>query len=128
MGLGPLTSWDCGFESRPWQRCLSSRECRVFSGRRHCVRIFSRPEVSYRVCCVCDSEVPIILRPCPTRSCCAMKIKKSYMICNNVSFCFAVKRTLLLLMKVSADCLIHRLIDSSFTHCCVQLMEINRVK
>jgi len=119
MNLGPLTCWDCGFESGPWQRCLSSRECRVFSGRCHSVRIFTRPEVSYRVYCVCDSEVPIMLRPWPARGCCAMKRNKSYRMCNNVSFCFAVNRTLLFLMKVSADCLIHRPIDSSFTHCCV---------
>jgi hypothetical protein len=69
-----------------------SCECCVLSGRGLCVRLFNRPEKSYRVCCVwmwswiLDNE-----EAWPTRSCCAMKKKYCcYTMCRPlppISFC-----------------------------------------
>ena len=52
MGLWPLASYDCGFESRLGALILVSCECCVLSGRGLCIRLITRPEESYRVWCV----------------------------------------------------------------------------
>jgi len=51
------------------------RECWVLSGRGLCVGLITRPEESYRVCCVCDHESSIMRRPWSTGGCCDM-VKK----------------------------------------------------
>jgi hypothetical protein len=47
-------------------------ECRVLSGRGLCDELITRPEESYRLCCVvvCDLETSWVRRPCPTGGCC----------------------------------------------------------
>ena len=53
MGLRPFGYWDCGFESRQGHGCVSvcCQHC-LWSGRGLCVGLITRPEESYRVCCV----------------------------------------------------------------------------
>jgi hypothetical protein len=36
--------------------------------------LITRPEESYRVVYVCDSEASIMIRPWPTRGCCAIGV------------------------------------------------------
>ena len=48
VGLGPLACWDCGFECRCDDECLSLVSV-VLSGRKFCDGLFSRPEESYRM-------------------------------------------------------------------------------
>jgi hypothetical protein len=50
-----------------------SCECCMLLGRGRCVGLITRPEESYRVWRVCDSEASIMRRPWPTRGCCARK-------------------------------------------------------
>jgi hypothetical protein len=52
VGLRPLASWDCGFESRRRARMFVSCECCVLTGRSLCVGLITRTEEFYRVCCV----------------------------------------------------------------------------
>jgi len=56
MGLRPLGCWDCGFESRQRQGCLSVVSC--VSGGGLCVGLINRPEDSYCVVCRSVIEVP----------------------------------------------------------------------
>jgi hypothetical protein len=55
VGLRPLASWDCGFESqRGMDVCC---DCCVLSGRGLCDGLITRPEESYRLwSVVCDQE------------------------------------------------------------------------
>ena len=54
VGLRPLASWDCGFESHRGNGCLVCCECFVLSGRGLCNGPIPPPEEVYRVCvCVC---------------------------------------------------------------------------
>jgi coenzyme F420-reducing hydrogenase gamma subunit len=48
-----------------------SHECRVLSSRCLCVGLITRPEESYRVCCVseCDREASKMRGPRPTSGC-----------------------------------------------------------
>ena len=50
-------------------------ECCVMSGRGLCDELLTRPEESYRVCCVifCNIETLWMRRPWPTGGCCAKK-------------------------------------------------------
>ena len=52
-------------------------ECRVFSGRGLCDGLITRPEESYRLCCVvvCDPETSFIKKSWPTGCCSAKKNK-----------------------------------------------------
>ena len=63
------------FEShqRAWMSCLL--KVLVLSGRGLCDGPITRPEESYRVSCVCDSEVSTMRRPWPTRGCRTMRKK-----------------------------------------------------
>jgi hypothetical protein len=72
MGLRPLACWECGFESRRGQDVYPC-ECCVLSGRCLCVGLITQPEESYRMLFIYDREASINRRPCPTRSCCAIK-------------------------------------------------------
>jgi hypothetical protein len=74
VGLRPLACWDCGFESRWGHLCLSL----VIVVCCCCVGLITRPEDSYRVCCVseCDREASIMMRPWHTGGCCAIGKKK----------------------------------------------------
>ena len=58
LGLKPLASWDCRFESRRGHGCSLCVECCVLSGRGLCDGLITRPEKSYRLWCVvvCDLE------------------------------------------------------------------------
>jgi hypothetical protein len=51
VGLLPLASWDCGFESRREPGCRVCFEYCVVSGSL-CDGLFTRPEETYRVWCV----------------------------------------------------------------------------
>jgi hypothetical protein len=59
-----------------------SCECCALSGKGHCVGPITRPEESYRVWCVCDREASKMMRPWPSRGCCA--VRENYGI-NNLS-------------------------------------------
>jgi hypothetical protein len=50
-------------------------ECYVLSGRGLCFRLITRPEDSYKLCCVvvCDLETSLMRRSQPTEGCCAKK-------------------------------------------------------
>jgi hypothetical protein len=52
---------------------VSYKYCEL-SGRGLCVGLITRPEESYRVgVSECDREASIMMRPWPTRGCCAIK-------------------------------------------------------
>jgi len=70
-GLRPLACWDCGFESHREAWMFVCCECCVLSGRGLCDELITRPEESYRMCCVvvCDLETSWMRRPCPTGGC-----------------------------------------------------------
>jgi hypothetical protein len=73
VGLQPLSSWDCGFESHRGHGCLSLVSVCVLSGRGLCDGLIARPEESYRVWCVseCDIETSTTRQPRPDLGCCA---------------------------------------------------------
>jgi hypothetical protein len=51
--------------------------CCVLSGRGLCDELISRPEESYRLCCVlCDLETTVMRRPWPTGGCSAKNKQK----------------------------------------------------
>ena len=58
VGLRLLACWDCGFKSQPGHGCLSVVNVVCLSGRGLCDGLITRPEESYRLCCVvvCDLE------------------------------------------------------------------------
>jgi len=62
---GLLTCWDRGFESHRGAWIFVCCECRVLSGRGLCDELITRPEESYRLCCVvvCDLETSRIGAP-----------------------------------------------------------------
>ena len=57
--------WDSGFESCRWAWMSVCCECCVLSGRGLCNELITRPEESYRLCCVvvCDLETSRIGAP-----------------------------------------------------------------
>ena len=64
-GLWPLPCWDRGFDSHRGHGYFVCCECRVLSGRGLCDELITRPEESYRLCCVvmCDLETSRICAP-----------------------------------------------------------------
>jgi len=56
VGLRPLASWDCGFESRWGHGCLSLESVVCCPGRGLCVGLITHPGESYRLLYVCDQE------------------------------------------------------------------------
>jgi len=75
--------WDYGFEScRIMDICC---ECRVLLSRGLCVVLITRPEESYRLCCVvvCDLETSWMRRPWPSGggACCSMGGKNRLYVC-----------------------------------------------
>ena len=56
------------FKSRRRHGCFACCECCVLSGRGLCVGLITRPEESYRLCCVvvCDLEISRLRRAWPT--------------------------------------------------------------
>ena len=57
-------------------------ECCVLSGRVHCGELITRPEESYRLCCVvvCDLETSNMRRPWPTGGLLHQKTKQTVVI------------------------------------------------
>jgi len=53
----------------PGARTSVCCECCVLWGRGLCDWLITRPEESYRLCCVCHRDVSIIRRPCPNGGC-----------------------------------------------------------
>jgi hypothetical protein len=79
MSKRTLACWDCGFESRRGNGCLSLVNVAWCAGRVLCVGLITRPEESYRVWCVwCGSEASITRRPLPTSGCCPMEKNSIY--------------------------------------------------
>ena len=87
VGLRPLASWDCGFESHRGNGCLVCCECCVLLGTGLYDELMTRQEESYRMWCgvVCDIETSWMRRPWPTGGCC-VKRKQNCLV--NVSCCF----------------------------------------
>jgi len=57
--LRPLVCWDCGFENRQGNGCLSlSCGCCVLSDRGLCDGLITRPGESYRVLCLSEIVNP----------------------------------------------------------------------
>ena len=51
-GRKPFTCWDRWFQTHRGAWIFVCCECRVLSGRGLCDELFTRPEESYRLCCV----------------------------------------------------------------------------
>ena len=66
VGLQSFTCWDCGLESRQRHACYFVVSV-VCSGRGLCEELITRPEESFRMCCVvvCDLETTRMRRPSP---------------------------------------------------------------
>jgi hypothetical protein len=73
VGLSSLACWDCGFLSRREHGCLSvvNVECSKVEASELGWSLVQRIPNEYGVS-ECDHEFPIIRKPLPTRSCCAI--------------------------------------------------------
>ena len=76
--LWPLACWDRGFKSHRGAWMFVCCECCVLSGRGLCDELITRPEESYRLCCVvvCDLETSWMRRPWPPGGAVAPNKKK----------------------------------------------------
>ena len=76
VSLRPLACWDCGFESRRGNGCLSV-VCHKMSAGRLCVGPITRPEESHRFYLTeSDREASRMGKSWSTRGCCDIEKKK----------------------------------------------------